>query len=208
MINFVFIGAPGSGKGTQANRLIAEHGFKHVSTGDLLRSEVASGSELGVEIKAIIDSGALVSDDVVLRLLESNCDLSEGAFIFDGFPRNLAQCETLDRFCGDFPKKALLFDVDFESLIERIINRRVAPKSGAIYNLITNPPKVEGICDVSGEELVHRKDDKEEVVRKRIQVYALHQAEMVEFYSNKGELVRIDANLSTEEVYEQVLKNI
>ena len=107
-----------------------------------------------------------------------------------------------------FRRKALLFDVDFESLIERIINRRVAPKSGAIYNLISNPPKVEGICDVSGEELVHRKDDKEEVVRKRIQVYASHQAEMVEFYSNKGELVRIDANLNTEEVYEQVLKNI
>lgn len=208
MINFVFIGAPGSGKGTQANRLISEHGYKHVSTGDLLRSEVASDSDLGNEIKSIIDSGALVSDAIVLKLLESNCDLSKGSFIFDGFPRNLAQCEILDQFCGDFPKKALLFDVDFESLIERIVNRRVAPSSGAIYNLVSNPPKVDGICDISGENLVHRKDDQEEVVRKRIAVYASHQADMVKYYSNKGELVKINANLNTKEVYQQVLKNI
>ena len=168
----ILLGAPGSGKGTQAKNLVEKHDYKHVSTGDLLRSEIAKGTDLGNKVKAIMDAGDLVDDQTVLELLNANCSLDSKAYIFDGYPRNLEQSKALDEHVlKGAESKAVYFDIDLEILIERIINRRVAPKSGEIYNLITRPPKVSGKCDVSGEDLVHRKDDNEETVRNRMNVF-------------------------------------
>ena len=160
----IFLGAPGSGKGTQSERLKKTHGYSHISTGDLLRAEVSSGTELGGRIKNIIDNGSLVDDMTVLELFKNNLQLDEKNYILDGFPRTINQCEMLSsEVFGDIAHKAIYFEIDERKVVERIVNRRVAPQSGEIYNLVTNPPKVDGVCDVSGEKLVHRDDDKEEV---------------------------------------------
>lgn len=204
----ILLGAPGSGKGTQAKNLVEKHDYKHVSTGDLLRFEIAKGTDLGNKVKAIMDAGDLVDDQTVLELLNANCSLDSKAYIFDGYPRNLEQSKALDEHVlKGAESKAVYFDIDLEILIERIINRRVAPKSGEIYNLITRPPKVSGKCDVSGEDLVHRKDDNEETVRNRMNVFKENIDPVLDYYESAGRLVRIDASLSSNEVYNQ-LKNI
>ena len=204
----ILLGAPGSGKGTQAKNLVEKHNYRHVSTGDLLRSEIAKGTDLGNKVKAIMDAGDLVDDQTVLELLNANCSLDSKAYIFDGYPRNLEQSKALDEHVlKGAESKAVYFDIDLEILIERIINRRVAPKSGEIYNLITRPPKVSGKCDVSGEDLVHRKDDNEETVRNRMNVFKENIDPVLDYYESAGRLVRIDASLSSNEVYNQ-LKNI
>ncbi|MBI2521285.1 MAG: nucleoside monophosphate kinase [Bdellovibrio sp.] len=202
----IFLGAPGSGKGTQANYLVKNFGYKHVSTGDLLRAEIGKGSSLGMRVKGIIDAGHLVDDMTVLDLLKANCDTSSGHFIFDGFPRTLNQAKLLDeqllRGCAT---QAVYFKMDLEALVQRITNRRVAPKSGMIYNLLTRPPKRPGICDVSGEPLIHRKDDTEEVIRNRIDVFKATIDEMVEFYTQKGILKVINANAEENAIRENLL---
>ena len=168
-MQLILLGAPGSGKGTQAQMLTSKFGFKHVSTGDLLRDEVEKKSELGKKVKSIIDGGNLVDDGTVLELLKANCEIEENVYIFDGFPRNLEQAKLLNNgLLSGSNFLALYFEIDLDILVERIVNRRIAPKSGEIYNLISKPPKKEGFCDISGEELVHRKDDNEETVRKTI----------------------------------------
>lgn len=201
----ILLGAPGSGKGTQAARLVEKFGFNHISTGDLLRGEIAKESELGKRVKAVIDAGDLVNDQLVLELLKANTDLTGSAYIFDGFPRNIDQAKLLDsEVLVDAPSLAIYFDIDLEILIERIVNRRVAPKSGEIYNLITRPPKTEGKCDVSGEDLVHRKDDNEDTVRNRMEVFKNTINPVLEYYETKGNLRRIDATKSSDEVLAQL----
>ena len=195
LLQLIFLGAPGSGKGTQAGYLVKNFGYKHVSTGDLLRAEIGKGSALGQRVKGTMDAGHLVDDQTVLELLKANCDTSKGHFIFDGFPRTLNQAKLLDaQLLGGCATQAIYFDIDLEVLIQRTINRRVALKSGMIYNLLTRPPKRPGICDVSGEQLVHRKDDSEEIIRNRIDVFKSTINEMLEFYKRKGILKTIDAN--------------
>lgn len=197
----VLLGAPGSGKGTQASHLVKEFGYNHLSTGDLLRSEIAKGTELGQKVQGIIDAGNLVDDMTVLELLKANCDLENKVYIFDGFPRNGEQAKLLEEHVlKGAATKAIYFDMDLEHLIERITNRRVAPKSGEIYNLLTRPPKVEGKCDVSGEDLVHRKDDNEETVRNRMNVFRDTIGPVLDFYESQGQLVRLDASRPSDEV--------
>lgn len=203
----ILIGAPGSGKGTQAKNLITHFGYSHVSTGDLLRAEIAKASELGNKVKSILDSGNLVDDQTVLDLLNANCDISSKSYIFDGYPRNLEQSKALDsEVLKGANSIAIYFDIDLEILIERIINRRVAPKSGEIYNLLTRKPKVEGKCDVSGEDLIHRKDDTEETVRNRMNVFKDNVDPILAYYEQSKRLFRVDACLSAEEVFEKIKK--
>ena len=205
----ILLGAPGSGKGTQAKGLVDNHGYRHISTGDLLRSEIAKATDLGNKVKAIMDSGDLVDDQTVLDLLNANCTLDSKSYIFDGYPRNLEQSKALEEHVlRGAPSRAVYFDIDLEILIERIVNRRVAPKSGEIYNLITRPPKVEGRCDVSGEDLVHRKDDNEDTVRNRMNVFKKNIDPVLEYYESAKRLVRIDASLSSDEVYNQLINII
>ncbi len=205
----ILLGAPGSGKGTQAKRLVDNHGYTHVSTGDLLRSEIKKGSDLGNKVQSIMDSGNLVDDHTVLELLNANCSLSENQYIFDGYPRNFEQAKALDSdVLKGSTSKAVYFDIDLEILIARIVNRRVAPGSGEIYNLLTKPPRKPGFCDVSGEELVHRKDDNEDTVRNRMEVFKDNIDPVLEYYESADRLIRVDASLSSDEVYTQLLKII
>jgi adenylate kinase len=203
--HLILLGAPGSGKGTQAKKIVSELGYNHISTGDLLRGEVAKGTELGKRVEEIMKTGGLVDDQLVLELLKANCDLENSSYIFDGFPRNGDQAKMLDdEVLGSNKALAISFEMDNEKIVERIINRRTAKGSGEIYNLITRPPKVEGKCDVSGEELIHRADDKEDVVRNRLQVFENAIEPMLNYYDGKGILVKVDADRDPVDVFEDL----
>lgn len=203
--HLVFIGAPGSGKGTQSAKFKEEMGYKHVSTGDLLRAEIAKKSELGMRVKSVMESGQLVSDDLVVELLKANINLRDNYYIFDGYPRNIAQVKTLDeKILSNFNYLAIYFKLDTDKLVERITNRRVSPDGKHIYNLKTNPPKVAGICDVTGEKLVHRDDDKEDVIRERMKVFESTLNPMLDFYKTKGILAEVDADKGVDEVFKEI----
>jgi adenylate kinase len=206
MKHCVFIGAPGSGKGTQAAKLVAERGSKHISTGDLLRAEIAKGSELGKQVKAVLDAGALVSDDLVIKLIHANADLDKNSYIFDGYPRNLAQAETLDReVLKGRPSLAIYFEIDLQKLIGRLTNRRTCKDCGAIYNLVSQAPKKEGICDkCGGTNMVHREDDKEEVIKKRMDVFTQNTQPVLDYYNRANRLMTVNAENSIELLYQQI----
>lgn len=206
MKHCVFIGAPGSGKGTQAAKLVAEKGCKHISTGDLLRGEIAKGSELGQQVKAVLDSGALVSDDLVIKLIHANADLDKNSYIFDGYPRNLVQAETLDReVLKGRPSLAIYFEIDLQKLISRLTNRRTCKDCGAIYNLVSQAPKKAGVCDkCGGTNMVHREDDKEEVIKKRMDVFTQNTQPVLDYYNRANRLMTVDAENSIELLYQQI----
>lgn len=208
--HLIFIGAPGSGKGTQASKLVAEKGFKHISTGDLLRSEIAKQSSLGLEVKKVMDEGKLVSDDLVIRLLQANINLSEKQYIFDGYPRNLAQAQTLDKeVLKGAPSVAVYFEIDMGKLVERLTNRRTCKNCGAIYNLISKKPKVMGVCDQCGStDLVQRADDKEEVITNRLKVFKETVDPVLKYYQDLGRLMKVNAESSVDEIFEQILSKV
>lgn len=210
MTHLIFIGAPGSGKGTQAARLVSEKGLKHISTGDLLRSEIAKGSELGKEVKAVMDSGALVSDDLVIRLLQANIDLQKSQYIFDGYPRNIAQAQTLDKeVLKGSPSMAVHFDINLDKLVARLTNRRTCKDCGAIYNLISKMPKITGVCDKCGStNLVQRADDKEDVIKNRLQVFQDAITPVLKYYQDLGRLMRVDAEKTEDEIFNQIASKI
>jgi len=204
--HLIFIGAPGSGKGTQSSKFVAEKSFKHISTGDLLRAEIAKQSELGAEVKKVMDEGQLVSDDLVIRLLQANIDLKSSQYIFDGYPRNLAQAKTLDeKVLIGVPAIAVYFDIDMNRLVERLTNRRTCGKCGAIYNLITKKPKINGTCDECGStNLVQRADDKEEVIKNRLQVFQDTASPVLKYYQDLGRLVKVNAELTPEKIFDLI----
>lgn len=208
--HLILIGAPGSGKGTQASKLVSEKNFKHISTGDLLRSEIAKQSVLGLEVKKVMDEGRLVSDDLVIRLLQANINLSESQYIFDGYPRNIAQAETLDReVLKGVPSTAVYFEIDMSKLIERLTNRRTCKNCGAIYNLASKKPKVTGVCDQCGStELVQRADDKEEVITNRLKVFSETINPVLKYYQDLGRLMKVNAESSVDEIYNQILSKV
>lgn len=206
----ILLGAPGSGKGTQAARLVGELGYKHISTGDLLRSEITKNSDLGKRVKDLMTRGELADDSTVLELLDANCDLNTAIYIFDGFPRNIKQARLLDEAVVKNAKhKAIYFDIDLTILAERIINRRTCGDCGEIYNLLSKAPKFEGICDkCSGTNLTQRRDDNEESVKTRLGVFESAIGPILKYYEDKGSLVRISASLPSDEVFEQVKKAV
>jgi adenylate kinase len=208
--HLIFIGAPGSGKGTQASNLVSKRNFKHVSTGDLLRSEIAKQSALGLEVKKVMDEGQLVSDDLVIRLLQANIDLAASQYIFDGYPRNIAQAQTLDQeVLKGVPSMAVYFDINMQKLVERLTNRRTCKDCGAIYNLISKMPKVTGVCDqCGGTNLVQRADDKEEVIKNRLQVFQDTVNPVLKYYLDLGRLMKVDAEMSETEIYNQISSKV
>lgn len=210
MTHLIFIGAPGSGKGTQAARLVSEKGLKHISTGDLLRSEIAKGSELGKEVKAVMDFGVLVLDDLVIRLLQANIDLQKSQYIFDGYPRNIAQAQTLDKeVLKGSPSMAVHFDINLDKLVARLTNRRTCKDCGAIYNLISKMPKITGVCDKCGStNLVQRADDKEDVIKNRLQVFQDAITPVLKYYQDLGRLMRVDAEKTEDEIFNQIASKI
>ncbi|MCQ2753481.1 MAG: adenylate kinase [bacterium] len=209
----IFLGPPACGKGTQTNKLSEYLGFPHIDTGSLLRAEIAKETEEGKIAKFHIDQGHLVPVDLVAtiigkKLAEDDC---KNGYVLDGYPRSLEQAEKLDiinkNVDGDreVSFKAIYFDIDTESLIERIVNRQSCPKCGEIYNKKFKPSKVENICDKCGVELKTRADDNEEIARERFNTYFEQTAPLVEFYEKRGMLYRINANGSIEEVWERLL---
>ncbi len=205
MKQVILLGAPGSGKGTQAKVMVSEMGFNHLSTGDLLRAEVAKKSDLGNKISEIINSGSLVDDATVLELLKVNCDLTSGKYIFDGFPRNIEQAKALDEHViGSAEAVALYFDLDLSVIKERIINRRSCRDCGKIYNLLINAPSKEGVCDSCGGEVYQRKDDNAEVVENRLNVFKSTIDPVLDYYREKGILISLDASLAPEDVSKQI----
>ncbi|RPJ71237.1 MAG: nucleoside monophosphate kinase [Alphaproteobacteria bacterium] len=201
--HLIILGAPGSGKGTQAARL-AEKGFKHISTGDLLRSEIAKGTELGQKVSGIISRGDLVDDNTVMALLKANCDVDKVSYIFDGFPRNIAQAEMLEAELLKGRKTlAVYFKIDLGILISRVVNRRTCGNCGEIYNLTTKPPAKPDVCDKCGAigAIKQRKDDNEEIVANRLKIFADTVNPMLVFYKEKNALVEIDASMQEKEVF-------
>lgn len=208
-MRIILLGAPGSGKGTQAQRLSASCGVPQVSTGDLLRGAVKAGTELGLKAKAAMDAGELVSDDIVLGMIRERLAEPDAApgFILDGFPRNIAQAEALDGVLDeiDAPLDAVvLLDVDFDVLLKRITGRRTCGQCGKVYNVYFLPPAAEGVCDACGGELVQRADDNEETVSNRLKVYESQTAPLVAFYEDRGKLKVVPATGEIDDVLAQL----
>jgi adenylate kinase len=202
----VFLGPPGAGKGTQAKLLSQRMGFLHLSTGDLLREAVKNQTPLGKKAKEYMDRGELVPDELIVQLIEETMP-KDGNVILDGFPRTVNQALALEEMLkgkGEKISKVLFFDVHDEVIIDRLSGRRVCSKCGAVYHVKYNPPKVEGVCDLCGGTLVQRDDDKEEVVRKRLEVYRKQTQPLVEFYQERGIIYKLDAGKGVEELFEEV----
>ncbi|MBC7610066.1 MAG: adenylate kinase [Polaromonas sp.] len=183
-MRLILLGAPGAGKGTQATFICQKYNIPQISTGDMLRAAVKAGTPLGIEAKKIMDSGALVSDDLIINLVKERigqADCSKG-FLFDGFPRTIPQADAM-KAAGVKLDYVLEIDVPFEAIIERMSGRRSHTASGRTYHVKYNPPKVEGLDDVTGEPLIQREDDKEETVRKRLEVYSAQTRPLVDYYS-------------------------
>jgi adenylate kinase len=205
-MRIVMLGAPGSGKGTQAQRIQKDHGFAQVSTGDLLRRAVADETPLGLKAKKVMDAGELVSDDIVLGMIKERIaqpDARRG-FILDGFPRNLTQANSLDALLGELGLKldrAVLMDVDFDILMKRLTGRRTCSATGAVLNIYFSAPEELEACRKAGGELIQRADDNEATIRNRLQVYERQTAPLVEYYDKTGLLTKVAATGEVDAVY-------
>jgi len=197
----VVLGPPGAGKGTQAEMLERELGLKHLSTGDILREEVRKGTELGKRAEKYMKSGELVPDDLIVEMMEKEISKYDN-FVLDGFPRNLKQAEALDKMCRI--DKVILLEVPDEVILERLSLRRSCPKCNRVYHLKYNPPKENEICDYCGAKLYQRDDDKEEVIKKRLEVYRKETEPIAKFYREKGILVKVNGSKSIEEIFSDI----
>jgi adenylate kinase len=210
-MRLVLLGAPGAGKGTQAKKLIEKYGIPQISTGDLLRAAVAAGTALGKEAKSFMDKGELVPDRVVLGMVEERLkqDDCKKGYILDGFPRNTAQAEALDKMLGALGMSlsaALSVDVPFEDLMKRLTGRRTCKACGQMYNIYFNPPKKENTCDKCGGGLFQRDDDKEETIKKRLDVYSAQTAPLIDYYRKKGIVSSVNGTGSIDEIFKEVCK--
>jgi adenylate kinase len=201
----LIMGPPGAGKGTQAGHLVDEYGLNHVATGDLLRTAVAEGTELGLEAKGYMDKGNLVPDALIIGLIREVADQlpEDKGLLLDGFPRTRAQAVALDETLGRLDRDVdvvLDIRVPDEVLFERLSGRWICRTCQTPYNVNSRPPKVEGVCDLDGGELYQRDDDKPEAVRNRLDVYARDTAPVADYYRDHGSLVQIDGNQSADEV--------
>ncbi|HSE03334.1 MAG TPA: adenylate kinase [Methylomirabilota bacterium] len=205
MSRVIFLGAPGAGKGTQARRLAADSGVPQVATGDMLREAVAGGTPLGREAKRHMDQGALVPDEVVIGLVDERLARPDaaGGYVLDGFPRTLAQAEALDallRRRGQELDRVVFFDVSRDELLRRLTGRRICRGCGAAFHLVSAPPKVAGRCDECGGELYQRDDDAESTVTRRLDVYQTQTAPLLDYYRQRGLLVRVPGEGPVERV--------
>ena len=208
-MKIVFMGPPGAGKGTQAEKIIENYQIPHISTGDMFRKAIKDQTELGMEAKRYMDQGALVPDHVTIgivkdRLSESDC---KSGFLLDGFPRTVDQAKALDEILTSLDSKidyVINIDVDLDILKERLTGRRICRSCGATYHMIFNPPAVEGVCDKCGGELYQRKDDNEETVGNRLDVYVSQTKPLLDYYSLAGNLVNINGQQSIDLVFAEI----
>jgi adenylate kinase len=207
----IFLGPPGAGKGTQAKELARNFSAPHLSTGDMLREHVAAGTSLGMRAQPIMGRGELVPDSIVLRMVADRIDRPDCShgFVFDGFPRTVAQAQWLGELLkqhGFKPPLVVHFVIDSALIMRRITGRRMCKVGGEIYNVYERPPKVEGRCDSDGGELEQRPDDREEIVRTRLAAYEKQTAPLVAYYRRLGRLRDVDATKSVEEVAKRVVQ--
>ncbi len=197
----VFLGPPGAGKGTQAEKLKKAYGFVHISTGDILREAVSKGTQLGKIAKKYMDEGKLLPDDLIIGIIEEKLkELPDANIILDGFPRTVGQAEALDKLLEKLGRKldaVILFDISDQEVIRRLSGRRIDPKTGKVYHIEFNPPPK----DV---DVIQREDDKEEVIKKRLSVYHSQTSPLIEYYKNQNKLFVVDASKSPEDVYKEI----
>ena len=198
MNNFVFLGPPGAGKGSLAVKVAEDYKIPHISTGDIFRANIKAQTPLGVKVKAIIDSGSLVSDELTFELVKDRLaqDDCKNGYILDGFPRTIPQAEMLDGLVADL--KVVNFNIADEIVIRRLSTRRVCKACGANFNVLTLPPKVEGVCDKCGGELYQRDDAKQESILHRMDVYREQTEPLINYYKNKGKITDLDASIETD----------
>jgi len=203
------LGAPGAGKGTQAARLAAELKIPHISTGDIFRESLKNNTEYGLKAKKYMEAGDLVPDSVVVKMVEERLVQKDCAygFILDGFPRNISQAAALEEM-GSSIDAVINLDVADEVIIERLSNRRVCSNCGAVYNLLTNRPKSEGVCDKCGGHLYQRKDDKPATIKARLNVYKKETFPLINFYERKGVLKKVNGTVEPDLVFSSLKKAI
>ena len=210
-MNILLIGAPGSGKGSQAAKLIAKKNLKHLSTGELFRKNLKDNTELGQLAKSYIDQGKLVPDQVtndMVNVFLQNIPLEKGV-IFDGFPRNLPQAVALDQMLNETGRAldwVIFLEISDDQVVSRLSGRLWAPQSGCVYHIKNDPPRRAGFCDHSGEELITRSDDKEEVIRSRLKVFHDNSQTLLSYYKKRGLLKRLSAECPPEELFHRILQ--
>ncbi|MFB1051395.1 adenylate kinase [Paraliobacillus sp. JSM ZJ581] len=208
-MNLILMGLPGAGKGTQAEKIVEKYQIPHISTGDMFRLAIKEGTDLGKQAKAFMDQGELVPDEVTIgivreRLSKNDC---KNGFLLDGFPRTIAQAESLENLLQDMQRSldfVLHVDVPQEQLMERLTGRRICPVCGATYHVIFNPPKEAGVCDNDGTQLIQREDDSEQTVARRLEVNVTQTKPMLDFYHDKGYLVSINGSQDINKVFEDI----
>ncbi len=207
-MKLVLIGAPAAGKGTQAARLVKHYGIAHISTGDMLREEVAKGTELGNQAKTIMAEGGLVSDELIIAIVKERIkqDDCKNGFILDGFPRTVVQAEKLEEMVA-LDKVVYIYAPD-EVMLERLTARQTCPKCGATYNKLFLPPKKEGICDGCGEALTQRKDDTVEAGKNRIATFHKQSKPLVGFYGDKGILIEVDGTMPIDDITKAIITGL
>ena len=210
-MKIIMLGAPGAGKGTQAKMIAEKCGIPHISTGDIFRANIKNGTELGAKAKEYMDKGLLVPDELVCdlvvdRIQQADC---EKGYILDGFPRTIPQAEALENALNAIEQKldyAIDIDVPDENIINRMSGLRACVGCGATYHVLFNPTKVEGKCDVCGESLILRDDDKPETVKKRLDVYHTQTQPLIDFYTERKVLVEVDGTQSMDKVFDDIMK--
>jgi len=209
-LNLILLGPPGAGKGTQAERLREDFGLPHISTGDILRAQVAEGTELGEQAKRYMDAGELVPDKVIVGMIVARIDAGDArdGFLLDGFPRNESQADALGEALAGLDRRltaVLLIEVPDEELVRRLAGRRVCVKNPThIYHVEFDPPKHEGVCDQDGSRLLQREDDREETIRRRLEVYHSQTEPLIGYYDRAGLLRRLDGRRDAEEVHAHI----
>ena len=201
MNNFIFLGPPGAGKGSLAVKVAEDYKIPHISTGDIFRANIKAQTPLGVKVKAIIDSGSLVSDELTFELVKDRLaqDDCKNGYILDGFPRTIPQADALAEMTD--LDAVVDFQISKEEVVKRLSGRRMCPSSGRIYHIVFNPPKNEGKDDETGEDLIQRPDDKEEAIVHRLDVYTEQTEPLIEYYRKKGLLKGVDASVKPSEVF-------
>jgi len=205
-MNLILLGPPGAGKGTQAKKIAEKYSIPHISTGDMFRETAQSGSELGKKLQSFMSAGKLVTDEIVVEVVESRLskpDTMKG-FLLDGFPRTVFQAQELDKILASRTQKidyVLSITLDDEEIVKRLSSRRVCVSCGASYNTITQPPKIEGVCDKCSGKVILRSDDNPATIRQRLKVYKDQTSPLIDYYSRKGVLRTVDGSGPVEEVF-------
>lgn len=209
-MKIIMLGAPGAGKGTQAEMICEKYSLPHISTGDIFRANIKNGTELGMEAKKYMDQGLLVPDELTVKILLDRVakDDCKNGYVLDGFPRTIPQAEVLDEALtklGDKVDFAINVDVPDENIINRMSGRRACVTCGATYHVEYAPTKVEGVCDKCGAQLILRDDDKPETVKNRLDVYHKQTQPLIDFYSNKGILKEVDGTVNMQDVFAAIV---